>query len=57
MYYYLETNAIYDLKKYPISMLPFSFTSAFAVMEVITGIVNQNSFPEGVLGRFESDIG
>jgi hypothetical protein len=53
MYYYLETNAIYNLKKYPISMLPFSFTSAFAVMELVTGIVDQNSFEyrKGVLAQ------
>ncbi len=44
MYYYLDTNAIYDLKTYPVSLLHNSFTSAFSVMEIVTGIISEETF-------------
>lgn len=42
--YYLDTNAIYDLKKYPTPQLPFSYTSAFTVLELTTGIKDESTY-------------
>jgi len=44
MYYYLDTNVIYDLKAYPTSLIHRSCTSGFAVMEIVTGIEDEKSF-------------
>jgi len=44
MYYYLDTNAIYDLKAYPTSLIYRSFTSGFAIMEIVTGIIDEQNF-------------
>jgi hypothetical protein len=44
MYYYLDTNALYNLKKFPVTLLPSTFTSFFALIELVSGITDQKSF-------------
>jgi hypothetical protein len=43
MRYYLDTSAIYEIKKLPKSVKDDCFYSVFSVIEIIAGL-NQNSF-------------